>query len=483
MKLKKHASNTAPKRQPPAILRATKLRTWSAVATSGGHTWRTLPVPHADPERHYLNEDWRDADSPAALRTAIEERLALVTAKAKKPVLCVEYLVTARAEAFREHGGETDATAYFRDALSFLEARHGAANVVAVNVQNDESAPHLVVYVVPLVERPARTVQKSVFAGGYDENGKLKRTTKEIERPAEMALSADHYNGTPAKLTTLQTEFAEKVAVRHGLARGLELSAATHTTNKSHHQALTRALAGHIGLTPEELSLKGRFWAKESHEEQAARLSEMIRGHYAPVIARAATAEHDRRRAAEMAETARRHEERYKATARELAAFTAGLSAAQQDELKQTATRWRREAEERKRQEAEKARQQRDEAERTRKLAAMKEWDRLERRERALVERLKTVTPLAFAGADEILRRECWGLLASRDDLAQAFDRMSESPYFDTAGHLTREGRQAVAERNAIEVDNRGEPEFLTKPPAEPDASASPPTGPRGPEM
>ena len=69
-----------------------------------------------------------------------------------------------------EHGGETDATAYFRDALAFLEDRHGAANVVAVNVQNDESAPHLVVYVIPLVERPARIVRKSVFSGGRDEN-------------------------------------------------------------------------------------------------------------------------------------------------------------------------------------------------------------------------------------------------------------------------------------------------------------------------
>ncbi|MEG3081303.1 MobV family relaxase [Halomonas sp. 5021] len=467
----------------PAILRANKLKTWSAVATSGGHTWRSLPVPHADPERRHLNEDWRSVNSPDALRAAIRERLTLVTAAtAKHPVLCVEYLVTARAEAFAEHGGETDATAYFRAALTFLEDRHGAANVVAANVQNDEAAPHLVVYVVPLVERPARTIRKSVFSGGRDEEGKLKRVTKGIHLPGEVALSADYYNGTPAKLVALQTAFAEKVATHHGLARGLELSAASHTTNKQHHHALSRALAGHIGLTPEELERKGRLWSKESLEEQAARLSELIRDHYAPVIAQAATAGHDRRRVSEMEETARRHEQRYKAAASKLAAFTGGLSEAQQDELKATATRWRQEAEDRKRREADQARQQREEAERTRKLEAQREREHLERRERALVERLKTATPLAFAGADADTRRECWGLLASRDDLAQAFERMDASPFFDDAGHLTEAGRRAVAEANAMEAVERGNPDELTKPqPAEPGTPTSPPTPPAGP--
>ncbi|WP_172116680.1 MobV family relaxase [Halomonas hibernica] len=427
--------------RPPAILRMTKLKTWSAVATSGGHTWRTLPVPHADPERQHLNEDWREVKGPDELRNAIEQRLALVTATAaKNPVLCVEYLITARAGAFKEHGGETDAPAYFRAALAFLESRHGAANIVAVNVQNDEAAPHLVVYAVPLVERPARTVRKSVFAGGRDESGQLKRVTKSIVQPAEVALSADHYNGTPAKLAALQTAFAEQVAAKHGLARGLELSAASHTTNKQHHEAL----AGHIGLTPEELARKGRLLSKESPEEQAARLSDLIRDHYAPTVARAATAGHDRRRAAEMEETARRHEERYKAVVTELAAFTEGLSAAQQAEVRQAASQLRRENEERKRREAEQARQQREEVERERKREAQRERERLEHRERALVERLKVATPLAFAGADVATRRKCWQLMLGRDDLFEALQRMDTSGFFDNAGYLSDAGRRAV---------------------------------------
>ncbi|QPL46481.1 plasmid recombination protein [Halomonas sp. A40-4] len=458
----------------------TKLKSWSAVATSGGHTWRTLPVPHADPDKQHLNEDWRDVASPAALRDAIGGRLALVTATtAKSPVLCVEYLITARAESFKEQGGETDAPAYFRDAQAFLEARHGAANVVAVNVQNDESAPHLVVYVVPLVERPARTIRKSVFAGGRDENGKLKRVTKQIHQPAEVVLSADHYNGTPAKLSSLQTAFAEEVATKHRLARGLELSAASHTTNKQHHEALARALAGHIDLTAAELERRGRLWSKETPEEQAARLSELIRDHYAPVIACAASAVHDRRRANEMEETARRHQERYKAAARELAAFTEGLSDAQQSEVKQAASQLRRESEERKRWEAEQARQQREEAEREQKREALRERERLERRERALVERLKSASPLAFAGANEATRRECWGLLASRDDLAQAFELMSASPYFDSAGHLTDVGHRAVLSATDPAAGKPPGPRERS----EATLQNTPPTGPKGPNM
>lgn len=441
--------------RPPAILRMTKLKTWSAVATSGGHTWRTLPVPHADPNKQHLNKDWCDVTNPAALRIAIEQRLALVTAAtAKSPVLCVEYLITARTEAFKGYGGEVDAPAYFRDALAFLEARHGATNIVAVNVQNDESAPHLVVYVVPLVERPARTVRKSVFAGGRDESGKLKRVTKEIRQPAEVVLSADHYNGTPAKLTTLQTAFAEQVAARHGLARGLELSAASHTTNKQYHQALARALAGHIGLTPEELARKGRLWAKESPEEQAVRLSELIQEHYAPTVARAATAGHDRRRANEMAETARRHNERYKAATKAMAAFTAGLSDAQQAELKQVANLLRLGNEERNRRDAEKVRQQREQAERERKREALRKRERLEQQEHALVERLKVATPLAFAGADVATRRKCWQLMLGRDDLFEALQRMDTSGFFDNAGYLSDAGRRAVVSATDSAANN-----------------------------
>lgn len=472
------------KQCPPTILRMKKLKSWSAVATSGGHTWRTLRVPHADLDRTHLNEDWRAVTSPEALRTAIEGRLALITAAtAKSPVLCVEYLITARSDAFAEHGGETDAPAYFRAALAFLEERHGIANVVAANVQYDETAPHLVVYVVPLVERPARTMRKSVFAGGRDGEGKLKRVTKEIPQPADVVLSADHYNGTPAKLAMLQTAFADRVATKHGLARGLELSAASHTTNKQHHEALARALAGHIGLLPEDLERKGRLWSKEAPEEQAARLSELIREHYAPTVARAATAGHDRRRANEMAETAARHNKRYKAAAKALAVFTEELSDAQQDELRQVADRLRTENHERARREAEEARQKREEAEQERERQAVRELERLELRERQLIERLKVATPLAFACAESALRRECWGLLAARDDLEEAFERMTSSPLFIFNGELSDQGRQAVAEEQRAKAGTH-KPDAMTKPqPSEASVTTPLPTEQKPPDM
>ena len=46
------------------------------------------------------------------------------------------------------------------------------------------------------------------------------------------------------------------------------------------------------------------------------------------------------------------------------------------------------------------------------KREAMKEMERIEQRERALVERLKTASPLSFAGAIEAAERGVAGLLA-----------------------------------------------------------------------
>ncbi|MGL6213693.1 plasmid recombination protein [Billgrantia desiderata] len=398
-------------------------------------------------------------ERPEVLATAIRERLSLVTKRtARDAVLCLEYLVTARREAFTEYGGATNAVAYFRDSLSFLERRHGAANVVAVNIQRDERAPHLVAYVVPLVERPARTVRRSVFVPGRDEEGRQRREVREFPAPPEVALSAWHFYGEPEQLAALQTAFAEEVGERHGLARGLEFSAATHTTNTAHHAAIARAMADHIELPPEALARPWRLTGRESPEEAARRVSVMIRDHYASTVASAATATHDRRRAREMVETARRHRARYRAerdahtvTRAQLERLTGGLDPEQRQALERQSAGYRQAnrralLEQHRREETEKRqgaeRQALEHRQHEAKVAARQAESAREDLEAA---RLRGITPVVFAMLPDTRRLLCWQLLRERDDLTADFERVMASGLVDTFGHLTTEGRALLA--------------------------------------
>lgn len=213
----------------PTIIRTTKLASLAAVTGSGRHTWRECDTPNADPSRTPMNDDWRGVRCAGELMAAVAQRVALATEKANEPVLCIEYLITARANSFIERGGTVNSDAYFRDALNWLEKRHGAENVVAVNIQRDETAPHLVAYVVPLVNVAASTRRRSVIVG-TNADGTKRRETREFEQAATIRLSAAHYQGTPSKMRDMQSDFAASVGILHGLVRGVEGSRAKHQT-------------------------------------------------------------------------------------------------------------------------------------------------------------------------------------------------------------------------------------------------------------
>lgn len=222
-----------------AILRVTKLTTFGNVAASGEHTFRERPTPNAEPERTGLNAGV-GASSAAELVEAVKQRVALATERAKDPVLALEYLVTATPEAFKQHGGTLDARQYLNDALKWLRQRHGAANVVCAHVHQDEHSPHLVAYVVPLVEKPGKTRKRSVVAG-RNPDGSQRREIREFTTPPTLALSAKHYVGGRAKLSALQTEFHERVGARHGLTRGVEGSKAQHQRVQRFYRAVSLA--------------------------------------------------------------------------------------------------------------------------------------------------------------------------------------------------------------------------------------------------
>jgi len=222
-----------------AILRVAKLTTVGNIAASGEHTFRERPTPNANPAITPKNAGI-GATSAAELVDAIRDRVDKATERAKEPVLALEYLVTASPEAFKQNGGQLNAAAYFNDALAWLRQRHGAANVVCAYVHQDEATPHLVAYVVPLVERAGTTRKRSVVAG-RNPDGSQRRELREFTTPPTLALSAKHFVGGRATLSAMQTDFAADVGKPHGLQRGVEGSKAMHQRVKRFYRAVVAA--------------------------------------------------------------------------------------------------------------------------------------------------------------------------------------------------------------------------------------------------
>lgn len=304
-----------------AILRTAKLKSMGGIGGSLAHTYRTRETPNADAQRDHLNEH-HGPGSPEAIREAIRDRLP--EKRRKDAVLCLEYFVGASPEFFQ---GEQDGAGYFAAAVDWLERRHGAANVVAWSVHRDETSPHLVAYVVPL-----------------DEAGKL---------------NAKRFTGGKAALSRMQTDFAETCGRRFGLQRGIEGSKATHTTIREYYGALNAPDFKHGRLSPEFVApqvLEKRLFTStvETPVQVAKRLSTAVRAYYDPAVKQAATAALERRRAQEMADTARAKAEAMKTAQAQLleaqreaaelrARFVDGLTPEQQQALADQAAGQRRE--------------------------------------------------------------------------------------------------------------------------------------------
>lgn len=178
------------------ILRAEKLTSFGSIAGSAKYSFREIPTPNAEAGRTHLNKTWGAQDA-AVGHAEIEARLP--AKRRKDAVLAIEYLATASPEWFKA-APTAQQNAYFVAAVRWLEARHGTANVVCVNMQLDETSPNLVAYIVPLTK--------------------------------DGRLSAKDFLGGRKVLTQMQTEFATLVGAPVGLKRGVEGSKATHTTAK-----------------------------------------------------------------------------------------------------------------------------------------------------------------------------------------------------------------------------------------------------------
>lgn len=288
----------------PVVFRVAKLSTMGNIAASAEHTWRQRPGRTADPARSHLNEDWREVKSSQQLQAAVQARLATLTELPKaKRTPCLEYIVTAHQNAFKEAGGMVDWRSYFKDAVVWLEKLHGSQNIVAVNVQLDELTPHLVVYVVPLIEEKAKKVRRSIIVG-KNPDGSLKREVREVEKKACVRLGASTFIDGRQKLSQMQTDFAAQVGAKHGLARGIKGSQATHVTTKEWQNALSDPIK-HPQIKPEfllpKVFKKGYFTNEaETDEERAQRVMKAIHSFYDKPLLAAKTAQIDRKRAREL---------------------------------------------------------------------------------------------------------------------------------------------------------------------------------------
>lgn len=181
-----------------AILRVEKLKSAISVHRSLKHSFRAQETPNAIPE-FTPNNTHIGAHSVAEAMTAFRARLP--ASHRKDAVLAIEYLFTASPEVMQEKTRHQQ-DAYFRDSLQWLRDKHGAENVVYAGIHRDERTPHMYAYVVPRVGEK---------------------------------LNCRQFLGAAKALSGMQTDFAQRVGLKHGMQRGLEGSRAHHTTLKQHY--------------------------------------------------------------------------------------------------------------------------------------------------------------------------------------------------------------------------------------------------------
>ena len=229
-----------------AILRTAKLKSFGEIGGSLSHNYRDRPTPNANSQLTQNNEN--SLSSAQLVMSAIKDKLP--EKRRKDAVLCVEYLITASPDWVGWN--KSDEQKYFDDAKKWLEDRHGKENVIATTIHRDESTPHLVAYVVPLVD------------------GRL---------------NAKHFLGGREKLSKMQTDFADNVGRSVGLVRGLEGSKAEHQTIKQYYANVNTA----VKISPDivlDVPEKRLLESKESYEN---RVFDVLDQEVSPLLNRTAS--------------------------------------------------------------------------------------------------------------------------------------------------------------------------------------------------
>lgn len=219
-----------------AILRTAKLKTIGNIAGSGSHNFRERTTANANPERTALNQHI-GANSTDELVNAVKAQLP--PKHRKNAVLCIEYLITASPEAMAAMK-PADHAQYFSESLKWLRAKHGAENVVCASVHRDETTPHMVAYVVPVLD------------------GKL---------------NARAFLGGRKVLSEMQTAFVKDVAAKFGLERGVERSTANHKDVQQWYAEQAQAAAAVPAVDPFKVPFSGSVLIPEAQLSSLVKLA------------------------------------------------------------------------------------------------------------------------------------------------------------------------------------------------------------------
>lgn len=219
------------------IMRTAKIKTLGNMGASLQHTFRERETPNADPDRLKANTILVGADNSKEVLAAWKDRAPEKIRS--NAVHGLEYLVTGSPEKMKAMSREEQDT-YFKDALGWIEERHGKENVLSAMIHRDETTPHLTVMTIPL-----------------DERGKL---------------NCRSFVGNKKALSELQSDFAEKVSEKHGLKRGVKRSEARHERVKRFYGSY---MSGNPSITlPERVRGSLLRGGKESDEAWHARATE-----------------------------------------------------------------------------------------------------------------------------------------------------------------------------------------------------------------
>ena len=192
-----------------SIIRTKKHKSIGSLRKREAHTFRLRETPNADPEKIHRNKLLCGQEKYAdGLDIALQNYRAAGNKIRKDGVLAIEYLLTASPEFFDsalKHERTSRLKTWCDAQVNYLKSVHGEKNILCAYLHLDEKTPHIEAYVVPI-----------------DPRGKL---------------NCKHFLGSPAKLSAIQTSYAQLNA-KFGLKRGQEGSRATHEDVKKFYSLI-----------------------------------------------------------------------------------------------------------------------------------------------------------------------------------------------------------------------------------------------------